>query len=198
MSLAKWLEVDPAGAIKFLQEQQAKHQPSAPEPEPEPDVVLADGSKFYSADAVRKMAEHREKQLEAKLDGKFGPMLQRIAMRELQEQSKAEAQQWRAYYHQHYPQFQALETDIKSLCLKHPDLSIEQAWAHVYAQKGRAKDHEAWLADHTKTTQHAAGRLQTKVAASSVAPGAPRPVTPKADKDKSTREIIREVRAGLR
>lgn len=187
IALISWLQRDPAGALDFLQRQHERSQPPAPkaDPMPEPDVVLGDGSKFYSADAALKLMEWRERQLEAKITGQFAPMLQNLALKELQAQTTAEATQQLTYYREKFPQFKELEKDIKAACLQNPNLSIEHAYILAYAEKGRAKEREQWDAER-------AGRLQTKGAATSIAPGTPRPLTPKADRDKSIKEIARE------
>jgi hypothetical protein len=187
-ALINWLQRDPAGAIDFLQRQHQRTQPApAPEPPrmPEPDVELGDGSRFYSAQGVQQLLTWQREQIESGIDGRYGPMLQEAALAKLQAQTDSEARQGVAYYRETFPLFKDLEKDIKALALANPHLSIEHAYALVYADKGRAKERENWEAER-------AGRLQTKAAASTVAPGMPRPMTPKADRDKSIREITME------
>jgi hypothetical protein len=186
-ALITWLQRDPAGALAFLQQQHERAQPPAPkaDPMPPPDVELQDGQRFYSADAAVKLMEWRERQLEAKITGQFAPMLQTVALERLQAQTTAEATQQRAYYHAKFPMFKELEADIKDLCLRDPNLSIEHAYVLAYAEKGRAKERESWEAER-------AGRLQQKAGAASVIPGRAQPSTPKADRDKSMKEIIAE------
>jgi hypothetical protein len=183
----QWLLEDPAGAIAYLQQEHARRQPAAPpdDPEPQADVELQDGSRFYSAQQQQKWAEWRERKLEARITGQFAPMLQNIALKELQAQTNAEATQLRAYYHANLHLFKELEPDIKALCLQNPHLSIPEAHGLVYKQKGLAKDRESWEAER-------AGRLQQKAGAASVIPGRAQPSTPKADRDKSIKEIVKE------
>jgi hypothetical protein len=183
----RWLLKDPAGAIAYLQQRHAQHQPAPPpaDPEPQADIELQDGSKFYSAGQQQKWAEWRERKLEQRITGQFAPMLQNIALKELQTQTNNEASQLRAYYHAKFRGFKELEPDIKELCLKNPNMSIEHAYSLVFNEKGLAKERESWEAER-------AGRLQQKAGAASVIPGRAQPSTPKADRDKSIKEIVRE------
>lgn len=187
LALIQWLQRDPGGALAFLQQQHERSQPPAPkaDPMPEPDIELENGQRFYTADAAVKLMEWRERQLEAKINGQFAPMLQTVALERLQAQTTAEASQQLAYYHAKFPLFKELEREIKDLCLRDPNLSIEHAYVLAYAEKGRAKERESWEAER-------AGRLQLKAGAASVIPGRPQPSTPKADRDKSMKEIIAE------
>lgn len=186
-ALINWLQRDPAGALAFLQQQHERAQPPAPkaDPMPPPDVELQDGSKFYSADAAVKLMEWRERQLEAKITGQFAPMLQTVALERLQAQTKAEATELRAFYHANFHMFKELEPEIKDLMFRNPNMSPETAHALAYKQKGLAKERESWEAER-------AGRLQQKAGAASVIPGRAQPSTPKADRDKSMKEIIAE------
>jgi hypothetical protein len=183
----QWLLEDPASALAYLQQEQARRQPAAPpeDPEPQADVELHDGSRFYSAPQQQKWAEWRERRLEQRLTGQFAPILQQIALERLQTQANTEATQLREQYHAKFHLFKELEPDIKALCLRDPNLSIPEAYALVYNEKGRAKERESWEAER-------AGRLQLKAAASTVVPGRAQPSTPKADRDKSARDIVRE------
>lgn len=187
----QWLLEDPAAALAYLQQQHARSQPAPPpeDPEPQADVELQDGSRFYSAAQQQKWAEWRERKLEAKISGQFQPMLQTIALERLQQQTNAEATSQLTAYRSKFRMFKELEPDIKALCLRDPNLSIPEAYAHVFNEKGLdtplAKERETVGVDR-------AGRLQQKLGAASVIPGRPQPSTPKADRDKSMKEIIAE------
>jgi hypothetical protein len=192
-NLLRWLHADPEGAISFLQRQRQGQSPAAPAapPRPEPDVILADGSQFYSAEGAQQLVAWRDQQLVAQIDGRYGPLLHEAALAKVQAQAQTDATQYRQYYHANFPLFKELETDIKALCLQHPDLSIEHAYTLVYRDKGRAKERESWEAER-------AGHLARKAAASSAQPGAAQPGTPRPNSAKSIREITAEVFARKR
>jgi len=189
----QWLLKDPAGAIAYLQQKHARSQPAPPpeDPEPQADVRLEDGSTFFSAAQQAKWAEWRERKLEERINGRFGPMLQEAALSKLNAQATSEATQLRQYYHTNFPMFKELESDIKDLMLKHPSLSPEHAYTLVFRDKGLAKQREAWESER-------AGQLARKAAASVAPPGAAQPGTPRPNRDKSTLEITREVFARKR
>jgi hypothetical protein len=193
VALARWLKADPKSAIDFLTRQLPTSAPTAPEKPamPEPDITLGDGQQFYSAAQAQKLLEWRDEQLETRINGRFGPMLQEAALSKLNAQATTEATQLRQYYHTNFPMFKELEGDIKALCLQHPQLSIEHAYTLVFRDKGLAKQREAWESER-------AGQLARKAAASSVPPGAAQPGTPRPNSAKSTIEITREVFARKR
>ncbi len=187
-ALIRWLQADPEGALSFLQRQRQASAPAAPAAPtmPEPDVVLGDGSKFYSAQGVAKLMEWRDQQVEERINGRFGPLLQKVALSELKTQAQAEATQAVQYYRTTFPMFKDLEKDIKALCLKNPNLPIEHAYAIALREKGLPSQRAAWDAERT-------GQLARKAAASSVQPGTPRPATPRSDREKTPKEVAREV-----
>jgi len=192
-ALVRWLQADPEGAISFLQRQRQGQQPAAPAaPQmPEPDVVLGDGSKFYSADGAQKLLEWRDQQLEARINGRYGPMLQEAAMAKLQAQATTEATGLLQHYRANFPKFKELEKDIKTLCLQNPSLSLSDAYVYVFRDKGLPAERASWESER-------AGQLARKAAASSVQPGAAQPGTPRPNSAKSTLEITREVFARKR
>jgi hypothetical protein len=187
-NIMRWYAADPEGAIAFLQRQRGDQKPATPADPgpPEPDVVLEDGSKFYSAAAQQKYAEYREQKLMAQIDGRYGPMLQKAALAELTARSQSEAMQLRQHYHTNFPMFKELEADIKDLCLKNPSLSISDAYVYVFRDKGLTKQRETWESER-------AGQLARKAAASSTPPGAAQPATPRPNRDKTTIQVATEV-----
>lgn len=185
----QWLLKDPHSAIAYLQQRHAKAQPPAPPDTPampEPDITLGDGQQFYSAGQAQKLLEWRDEQLESRINGRYGPMLQEAALSKLQAQATTEATQYRQYYHANFPMFKELEADIKDLCLKNPQLSIEHAYTLVFRDKGLAKQREAWESER-------AGQLARKAAASSTPPGAAQPATPRPNSSKSTLQVTTEM-----
>jgi hypothetical protein len=164
--------------------------PPPPEPEaaPAPDVKLADGSEFYSAPQLSKLLAWQQKQFDARLGEvtkRYDPLVQRQVEVELRQQSQAEATTLLATCRREWPQFQALETDIKARMLANPSLNLERAYIQAFAAKGLPALQQQHETDR-------ASQLQRKAAASAPPPSAPRAVTPLRDRDRTTRDIVAE------
>lgn len=180
--------------------------PVATEPEgpPPPDVKLEDGSEFYSAKQLAKLHEWKDKQYEQKLNAleqRYRPLVEERHLAKLDAESKSYAGTTLAECRAQWPQFTALENDIKArmeasdkLAKQHGDptlsLSLERAYIQAFAQKGLPAIQQQHATDR-------ASQLTRKAAASAPPPGAPRPVVPLRYNERSTRDIAAEVFANL-
>jgi hypothetical protein len=165
--------------------------PAATEPEgpPPPDVKLDDGSEFYSAKQLAKLNEWKDAQYEQKLSkvtAKFDAWQQKAMRAEMKVQADAEAGMTLAECRAQWPQFTALEQDIKARMVADPNLSLDRAYIQAFAVKGLPAIQQQHATDR-------ASQLTRKAAASAPPPGAARPVVPLRYNERSTRDIAAEV-----
>ena len=175
-----------AMGISFPQTPQAPAEPEGPPP---PDVRLDDGSEFYSAKALAKLNEWQQKQFDARLQqvtARYEPLIQRQVQADMRQQAHAEAGTTLAECRAQWPQFQALEGDIKARMVADPQLSLDRAYIQAFAAKGLPALQQQYQTDR-------ASQLSRKAAASAPPPGAPSAITPQRDRDRSTSDIAREV-----
>ena len=162
--------------------------PTEPDGPPPPDVKLDDGSEFYSAKQLAKLHEWKDAQYEKKLQAleqRYQPLVEERTLNRLRDESKSEASGTLAECRASWPQFTALEGDIKARMTANPTLSLERAYIQAFASKGLP----ALQAQHDTDR---ASQLQRKAAASSAPPSAPRAVTPQRDRDRDTRSLAAE------
>jgi hypothetical protein len=162
--------------------------PKEPEGPPPADLVTADGQEVYSAKQMAKWHDWQQQQYDKKLsaiEARFTPFLQKQQLGELREAANAEAGTTLAECRAQWPQFTALEGDIKARMTADRSLSLERAYIQAFASKGLP----ALQAQHDTDR---ASQLQRKAAASSAPPSAPRAVTPLRDRDRDTRSLAAE------
>lgn len=172
--------------ISFQPQPQAPAEPEGPPP---PDVRLDDGSEFYSAKQLAKLNEWQQKQFDARLQqvtARYEPLIQRQVRADMQRAADTEAGTTLAECRAQWPQFQALEGDIKARMVADPQLSLDRAYIQAFAAKGLPALQQQYQTDR-------ASQLSRKAAASAPPPGAPSAVTPLRDRDRSTADIAREV-----
>ena len=168
--------------------------PKEPEGPPPPDVRLDDGSEFYSAAQLAKLNAWKDAQLEqrfAALSKRFEPWVQKQVHAEMRQQADAEAGSLLTTCRNEWPQFSALEGDIKQRMMADPQLSLDRAYIQAFASKGLP----ALQAQHETDR---ASQLSRKAAASAAPPSAPRAVTPLRDRERTTEDLTREVFAAAR
>lgn len=165
--------------------------PSEPEGPPPPDVRLDNGEEFFTAKAWMQREQWLQQQFDRKLADvtkRYDPLIQRQALSDMRQQAHTEAGTLLESCRKEWPQFSALEGDIKQRMAANPQLSLEHAYIQAFAQKGLP----ALEAQHQTDR---ASQLSRKAAASAAPPSAPRAVTPVRDRDRSTADIAREVAA---
>lgn len=165
----------------------------APAGPPPPDVKLDDGSEFYSAAQLSKLHAWKDEQFDrkvaavkAEIDQQYKPLIEERHYSKLRDLAAVEATTTLAECRTQWPEFPALETDIKARMMAAPDLTLDRAYILAFAAKGLPKIQAQYATDR-------ASQLQRKAAASNPGPGAARPVTPLKYRDRSTRDIAAEV-----
>jgi len=194
IGLLQALDANPEHAIRTLAHAMGVSRtppPATPEPDAPPpaDVRTENGDEFYSAPQLAKLRAWDEKQLERKLaavEARVKPLLEERHLSQLRTHAAAEATTTLAECRSSWPQFGALETDIKARMQADPALSLDRAYIKAFAAKGLPDLQRQYETDR-------AGQLQRKAAASNPGPGAARPVTPLRYSDRSTRDIAAEV-----
>ena len=193
LGLMQALDANPEQAIRTIAHALGINLTPPPEPEPQgpppPDVRLEDGSEFYSAAQLTKLHAWKDAQYETKLaaiEKRFTPLIEERHLAQLKDHAKAEATTTLAECRTQWPEFPALEVDIKARMQADPNLSLDRAYIKAFAAKGLPKIQAAYATDR-------ASQLQRKAAASSPGPGAARPVTPLRYAERSTRDIAAEV-----
>jgi hypothetical protein len=174
--------------------------PKEPEGPPQADLVTPDGQEVFSAKQMAKWHDWQQQQYDKKLsaiEARFTPFLQKQQLGELREAANAEAGTTLAECRAQWPQFTALEGEIKqrmkdsdALAKQHSNpslsLSLERAYIQAFAAKGLPALQQQHATDR-------ASQLNRKAAASSAPPGAARPVVPLRYDERSTRDIAAEV-----
>jgi hypothetical protein len=165
--------------------------PAAKEPDgpPLPDVKLDDGSEFYSAKQLAKLNEWKDAQYDKKLaalEARYQPLIADRHLSQLRETAVTEAGTTLAECRASWPQFVAIEGEIKARMTANPKLSLEHAYIQAFAAKGLPALEQQYQTDR-------ASQLTRKAAASSAPPGAARPVTPLKSHERSTRELAEMV-----
>lgn len=167
--------------------------PPEPQGPPPADVKLDDGSAFFSAT----VQEQREQWLMAQFDKKiaaleqrYQPLIHERHMSTLRAEAATEAGHTLTECRAQWPQFGALEGDIKRLMTDDPKLSLERAYIRAFAAKGLPSLQQQHDTDR-------ASQLHRKAAASAAPPSAPRAVTPLRDRDRTSTDIAREEFARL-
>lgn len=189
-----WLQQDPRRFIAFVQNQLGPDGQSAAaapaDPEPEPDIPLTDGRFVYSAERMREWQAWNRRQLTQEFEKTYGPTRDRVQLQTLAANAAQEMSGMVAQARAEWPLFADNEAEIKAAIKKDERpitaTTLHDAYLTVLRTVGLKKAQDRWEAERT-------GRLQQKAAATTVAPGAPRAVTPRADREKSTREITAEV-----
>lgn len=165
--------------------------PRATEPDgpPQADVKLDDGSEFYSAAQLTKLHAWQTKQYDQKLNAleeKYKPLVAERHLARMKAESAAQATPILAECRSSWPEFSALEGDILARMRANDSLSLEKAYIQAFASKGLPAIESRFQTDR-------ASQLQRKSAASQPPPGQARSVTPQRDRDRSTRDIARDV-----
>jgi hypothetical protein len=193
IGLMRALDANPEQAIRTLAHALGINltPPATVEPQgpPPPDVKLDDGSEFYSAAQLSKLHAWKDAETDRKLaalEARYKPLEEERQYARLKTLATAEATTTLAECRAEWPEFGALETDIKARMVADPALSLDRAYIKAFAAKGLPKLHAAYATDR-------ASQLQRKAAASNPGPGAARPVTPLKYADRSTRDIAAEV-----
>lgn len=140
--------------------------PAEPEGPPPPDVRLDDGSEFYSAKQLAKLNAWKDQQLEqrfAQFAKRYDPLVQRQVETEMRAQAHAEAGDLLATCRKEWPQFPALEADIKQRMAADPTLSLDRAYIQAFSAKGLPSLQQHWESDR-------ASQLSRKAAASAAPP----------------------------
>jgi hypothetical protein len=193
IGLMRALDANPEQAIRTLAHALGINltppPPAEPQGPPAPDVKLDDGSEFYSAAQLAKLHAWKDAQYDQKLaalEERYQPLIQDRHLSQLREHATREATTTLAECRAQWPQFPALETDIKARMVADPALSLDRAYIQAFAAKGLPALQSAYATDR-------ASQLQRKAAASNPGPGAARPVTPLRYAERSTRDIAAEV-----
>jgi hypothetical protein len=198
LGLMQALDANPEQAIRTLAHALGINLTPPPTPEPTgpppPDVRLDDGSEFYSAAQLTKLQAWQNAEYDKKLatlEERYKPLIEDRHLSKLRTLAAEEATTTLAECRSTWPQFGALETDIKARMLADPALSLDRAYIKAFAAKGFPALQQQQESDR-------AGQLQRKAAASNPGPGAARPVTPLRYAERSTRDIAAEVFARSR
>ena len=192
--LLRALDTNPEGTLRTLaQALGVTFAPStpaaAPDGPPPPDIPLTDGTAVYSATQLDKLLAWKDQQVDAKLreiDARYRPLQERQVLAEMQGQAQTHAGGILAECRTSWAQFSALEPDIYARMKADDTLSFESAYIQAFNATGLPQLQAQWTADR-------ASQLHRKAAASTPPPGAPRPVTPLRDRERSTADIAREV-----